>query len=230
LSKYLIIIYIIRYGGFRAATFCCLYTFQDLIQLESSINVYEIAKMYHLKRPGIWMTTNNLLFLYQSAECLFDDHLKKQLKNDGNMSSNSSTSITTPCSSISPNSAIIPISNRLSQHNPITSLDKIIKSNEPLYDNANLINTHMLPLSSQNNLNKKICGEHDLKTKTTNKATLSIGKRNAAMLLVNSVLTKSANFKRAFLASVSNSHGNNITEHNIADTATVIQKDTNMNV
>ena len=41
-------------GGFRAATFCALYTFQDLIQLESCINVYETAKMYHLKRPDIW--------------------------------------------------------------------------------------------------------------------------------------------------------------------------------
>ena len=182
--------------------------------------------MYHLKRPGIWMSTNNLLFLYQSAESLFDDHLRKQLKNDGNMSSNSSTSITTPCSSISPNSAIIPIS----KSNQINSLEKIIKSNEPLYDNANLINTHTLPLSSQNNLNKKICGEHDLKTRSTNKTTLSIGKRNTAMLLVNSVLTKSANFKRAFLATVTNSRGNNITENNIADTATVIQKDANLNV
>jgi receptor-type tyrosine-protein phosphatase gamma len=42
------------HGGYRAATFCCLYTFQDLIQLEGFVNVYELAKMYHLKRPGIW--------------------------------------------------------------------------------------------------------------------------------------------------------------------------------
>ena len=190
--------------------------------------------MYHLKRPGIWSSSNNILFLYQSVECLFDEHLQKQLKNDGNMSSNSSTSITTPCSSISPNSAIIPI-NRLSQpignnnNNALNSLEKINKTrNEPLYDNANLISTHTLPLSSQNNLNKKICGESDRKALKFNKATLPIGKRNAAMLLVNSVLTKSQNFKRAFLASVTHSHGNNITENNIADTATVIQKDLNV--
>ena len=42
------------YGSFRAATFCSLYTMQDLINIEATINVYEIAKMYHLKRPGVW--------------------------------------------------------------------------------------------------------------------------------------------------------------------------------
>jgi receptor-type tyrosine-protein phosphatase gamma len=41
-------------GSFRAATFCALYTFQDLVHLESSVNVYETAKMFYLKRPGLW--------------------------------------------------------------------------------------------------------------------------------------------------------------------------------
>lgn len=66
-------------GGARAATFCALYTFQDLIQLESSINVYELAKMYHQKRPGIWTNRTNIMFLYEAAECLFDElHLNNQ--------------------------------------------------------------------------------------------------------------------------------------------------------
>jgi receptor-type tyrosine-protein phosphatase gamma len=43
------------YGGHRAATFCALYTLQDLIKLENSVNVYELAQLYHLKRPGIWI-------------------------------------------------------------------------------------------------------------------------------------------------------------------------------
>lgn len=41
-------------GSFRAATFCALYTLQDLVHLEASVNVYETAKMFYLKRPGIW--------------------------------------------------------------------------------------------------------------------------------------------------------------------------------
>ena len=61
------------YGGFRAATFCALYTFQDLIRIESSVNVYEWAKMYHLKRPEVWSNSSNILFLYEAVECLFEE-------------------------------------------------------------------------------------------------------------------------------------------------------------
>ena len=59
------------YGGFRAATFCALYTFQDLIQLESSVNVYELAKMFHLKRPNVWSSRANISFLYEAVDALF---------------------------------------------------------------------------------------------------------------------------------------------------------------
>lgn len=41
-------------GSFRAATFCALYTFQDQVLLDASVNVYETAKMFYLKRPGVW--------------------------------------------------------------------------------------------------------------------------------------------------------------------------------
>lgn len=60
------------YGGWRAASFCALYTFQDAIQLESSVNVYETAKLYHLKRPGIWANKNNIMFLYEAVGYLFE--------------------------------------------------------------------------------------------------------------------------------------------------------------
>jgi len=60
-------------GGCRAATFCALYTFQDLVHLESAVNVYEVAKMFHLKRPGIWQSQSNIMFLYRAVECLFEE-------------------------------------------------------------------------------------------------------------------------------------------------------------
>ena len=67
------------YGGFRAATFCALYTFQDLIQLESSVNVYELAKMFHLKRPNIWSSRANISFLYEAVDSLFEEmHMNHQ--------------------------------------------------------------------------------------------------------------------------------------------------------
>ncbi len=61
------------YGGFRAATFCALYTFQDLVQMESSVNVYELAKMFHLKRPNIWASRANITFLYEAVNSLFEE-------------------------------------------------------------------------------------------------------------------------------------------------------------
>jgi protein tyrosine phosphatase len=62
------------YGGARAATFCALYTFQDLIQLEGCVSVYELAKMYHLKRPGLWSGgIENIMLLYKAVECLYND-------------------------------------------------------------------------------------------------------------------------------------------------------------
>ena len=60
-------------GGFRAATFCALFTLQDLVHMESSVNVYELAKMYHLKRPGVWGTRAHISFLYEAVECLFEE-------------------------------------------------------------------------------------------------------------------------------------------------------------
>ncbi|RNA16188.1 tyrosine- phosphatase 99A-like [Brachionus plicatilis] len=60
-------------GGHRAAVFCALFTFQDSIYLENSCNVYEIAKMYHLKRPNIWSHKSNIQTLYEAVESLFDE-------------------------------------------------------------------------------------------------------------------------------------------------------------
>jgi hypothetical protein len=36
------------------ATFCALYTMNEQIQTEGTLNIYELAKLYHTKRPGIW--------------------------------------------------------------------------------------------------------------------------------------------------------------------------------
>jgi protein tyrosine phosphatase len=75
-------------GGFRACAFCALYTFQDLVQIENCVNVYELAKIYHLKRPQIWANKKNIIFLYEAVECLFDEmhtNNQHQFKNYLNM-------------------------------------------------------------------------------------------------------------------------------------------------
>lgn len=65
-------------GGHRAASFCALYSFQDMIQIENAVNVYEVAKMFHLKRPGIWQSQTNIMFLYNALEYLFEDYQSNQ--------------------------------------------------------------------------------------------------------------------------------------------------------
>ena len=39
---------------FVLATFCALYTMTEQIEVEGTLNIYELAKLYHIKRPGIW--------------------------------------------------------------------------------------------------------------------------------------------------------------------------------
>ncbi len=53
------------------ATFCALYTMKEQIENEGILNVYELAKFYHKKQPGICRHKNDLLFLYHCAEILF---------------------------------------------------------------------------------------------------------------------------------------------------------------
>ncbi|CAF3684143.1 unnamed protein product [Rotaria sordida] len=59
------------FGGHRAATFCALYTMNEQMEVEGTLNIYELAKIYHIKRPGIWRHNGDLFFLYRCAEVLF---------------------------------------------------------------------------------------------------------------------------------------------------------------
>lgn len=43
-----------RYGGTEAATFCALTTLYRQLNFEDCVDVYMYAKLYHLRRPGIW--------------------------------------------------------------------------------------------------------------------------------------------------------------------------------
>lgn len=40
--------------SFFLATFCALYTMSEEIEVEGTLDIYELAKLYHIKRPGIW--------------------------------------------------------------------------------------------------------------------------------------------------------------------------------
>jgi len=59
-----------RYGGTEAATFCCLTTLYKQLNFEDCLDVYMYAKLYHLRRPGIWRSQDDYLFLYRAVESL----------------------------------------------------------------------------------------------------------------------------------------------------------------
>jgi len=68
-----------KYGGTNAAQFCCLTTLYKQLNFEDCVDVYMYAKLYHLRRPGIW-TQDDYLFLYRAVEQLVSqmnlgDHL-----------------------------------------------------------------------------------------------------------------------------------------------------------
>lgn len=64
------IVVIDRYGGTEAATFCCLATLYKQMEYEKCVDVYLYAKLYHMRRPGIWKTQDDFLLLYRALESL----------------------------------------------------------------------------------------------------------------------------------------------------------------
>jgi hypothetical protein len=54
------------------ATFCALYTMNDQIEIEGILNVYELAKFYYLKRPGIWRHSVRRIISLMINNPLFD--------------------------------------------------------------------------------------------------------------------------------------------------------------
>lgn len=59
-----------RFGGTEAATFCCLTTLYKQLNFEDCVDVYMYAKLYHLRRPGIWRSQDDYLFIYRALESL----------------------------------------------------------------------------------------------------------------------------------------------------------------
>ena len=59
-----------RFGGTEAATFSILTTLFKQLNFEDCVDVYMYAKLYHLRRPGIWRSQDDYLFLYRALEAL----------------------------------------------------------------------------------------------------------------------------------------------------------------
>lgn len=59
-----------KFGGTEAATFSILTTLYKQLNFEDCVDVYMYAKLYHLRRPGIWRSQDDYLFLYRALEAL----------------------------------------------------------------------------------------------------------------------------------------------------------------
>jgi len=59
-----------RAGGTDAATFCALTTLRKQLSAEEAVDVYSVSKLAHNKRPGIWRSKDDYLYLYQVLESL----------------------------------------------------------------------------------------------------------------------------------------------------------------
>ncbi len=59
-----------RFGGTEAATLCCLTTLMQQLSLDQHVDVYMYAKLFHSKRPNVWPSRDDYMFLYRCVEAL----------------------------------------------------------------------------------------------------------------------------------------------------------------
>lgn len=62
------IVCIDSYGGTASATFSALSTLLKQVDYDGHIDVYQVVKILHNCRPGIWKTPEDILFLYKALE------------------------------------------------------------------------------------------------------------------------------------------------------------------
>lgn len=59
-----------RFGGTEAASLCCLTTLMQQVARDQQVDVYMYAKLFHSKRPNVWPSRDDYMFLYRCVEAL----------------------------------------------------------------------------------------------------------------------------------------------------------------
>ncbi|XP_070193777.1 tyrosine-protein phosphatase 99A-like isoform X2 [Littorina saxatilis] len=66
-----------KFGGVKAGRLCALWTLRDQLIMDKAVDVYQLCKLYHLKRPGVVGEQDDLRYLYEAVACL-REHLQEE--------------------------------------------------------------------------------------------------------------------------------------------------------
>ncbi|XP_055902453.1 tyrosine-protein phosphatase 99A isoform X2 [Eupeodes corollae] len=58
------IVVVDRYGGAQACTFCAISSLSIEMEYCNTANIYQYAKLYHNKRPGVWTSSEDIRLIY----------------------------------------------------------------------------------------------------------------------------------------------------------------------
>ncbi|XP_057692564.1 receptor-type tyrosine-protein phosphatase zeta-like isoform X3 [Corythoichthys intestinalis] len=67
-----------RLGGIKAGTFCALLSLIGQLHGQRSVDVFQVAKMTNLSRPGTFCNTDQLEFLYEALLSVVDEQQKQE--------------------------------------------------------------------------------------------------------------------------------------------------------